>query len=67
LGRIVPRCSPEEENLDAAAPMTYFLEVSIAKEVIEVLREWRGGDALTEDDRLAAIVYYAKRDAYLPV
>jgi hypothetical protein len=56
-----------DELLDDAAPMTYFLEVSIAKEVIEVLREWRGGGALTEDDRLAAVVHYAKHDAYLPV
>jgi hypothetical protein len=50
-----------------AAGMTYLLEVRLAKEAIRVWSEWRNGAAPTSEDRVAAVVYYATHDAYLPV
>lgn len=45
--------------------LAYFLEVSIAKEVIEVWGEWRGGRVPTSDERCEAVIHYAVNDAYL--
>lgn len=45
----------------------YFLEVSLAQEAIEVYKEWRGDPQTTEEQDLAAVVYYAEHDAYLPL
>ena len=43
--------------------MSYFLEVSIAKEVLDGCRQHKGR-SLSEAERLAAVVYYASYDAY---
>jgi hypothetical protein len=45
--------------------LTYFLEVSIAKEVLEVWSKWREGREPTEEQRIEALIYYADNDAYL--
>lgn len=50
-----------------AAGMGYFLEVSIAKEVASVWRNWRPGRHPTVRQLVEAIVHYAVNDAYLPV
>jgi hypothetical protein len=45
--------------------LSYFLEVSIAKEVLEVWSEWRNEALPSEAERLQAVVYYATNDAYI--
>lgn len=50
-----------------AAGMKYLLEVAIAKEVLDVWREWRQGKTPTIHDKCEAVIYYAKNDSYLPV
>ena len=45
--------------------LAYFLEVDIAKEVIEVWSDWRDGRIPTEEERLDAVSYYASHDSYL--
>ena len=44
----------------------YLLEVENIKEAIDVWSLWRDGRAPTPDDRLAAVVYYATNDAFMP-
>ena len=46
--------------------LRYFLEVSLAKDAVEVWSEWRNGAQPTIDDKLMAISHYATHDAYLP-
>ena len=52
---------------EASGTLSYVLEVSEAKEVIDVWRDWRGGAEPSSDDRYAAVLHYAATDAYLPV
>lgn len=56
-----------EETADRAigGGLAYFLEVSVAKEVIEVWSEWRSGRVPTSDERCEAVIHYAVNDAYL--
>lgn len=44
--------------------LSYFLEVEIAKEVVQVWREWNGKEA-NESERIEALIYYANNDAFL--
>lgn len=58
---------PEDGSLPPeAAGMRYVLEVSIAREVIEVWSKWRGGAVPTTSERCEAILHYAENDSYLP-
>ena len=50
-----------------AAGLRYFLEVSLARDAVDVWSAWRDGAEPTTDDKLMAISYYAKNDAYLPL
>jgi len=50
-----------------AAGLAYFLEVALAKESIRVWSAWRKGASPTLDDKVAAVVHYAKTDSFLPV
>ena len=62
--------APEPENASGAAAVAglpYLLEVATAREAIEVWRAWRPGQAPTLDDKLAAVIYYAEHDAWLPI
>lgn len=45
--------------------LAYLLEVSIARDVIEVWSEWRGGRVPSDDERCEAVIHYAINDAYL--
>lgn len=49
-----------------AAGLDYVLEVFLAKEVIAVWSQWRGGIRPTPAEALRAIAYYAKHDAFEP-
>ena len=44
----------------------YLLEVYLAREVLDVWRDWRGRREPTRQDAVDAVVYYAENDAYLP-
>jgi hypothetical protein len=50
----------------ARTGVAYLLEVSIAREVIDVWRSWRAGSSPTSLDRCMAVIHYALHDAYLP-
>jgi hypothetical protein len=59
---------PENGSLPAvAAGMKYFLEVAIAKDVLQVWREWRDGQEPTMQEKCEAVIYYALNDSYMPV
>jgi hypothetical protein len=47
--------------------LRYFLEVDLAREVLQVWSAWRDGRKPSLDDAVVAIIYYAQRDAFLPV
>ena len=50
-----------------AQGLAYFLEVSLAKETVQVWSEWRDGRQPTPAEKLDAMLYYAEYDAWLPV
>jgi hypothetical protein len=51
---------------DPGAGLRYLLEVSLAREAIDVWQAWRPGRTPTLDDKIAAVSYYALNDAWLP-
>jgi len=62
---------PGDEAASSACPLdptlSYVLMVSQAKECIEVWSEWRGGRRPTSQDKFAAVMFYSRNDAWLPV
>jgi hypothetical protein len=50
-----------------ATAMQYLLEVGIAKVVLKVWSQWRGGREPSPQEKCEAVIYYAKNDAYLPL
>ena len=44
----------------------HLLEVELAREAIEVWSAWRNGQAPTREERVAAVIFYADYDTYLP-
>ena len=56
-----------ESDMDAlgirAENLTYFLEVEVAKSVVDVWRKWHDGKEPDETQRLEALTYYADNDA----
>ena len=46
--------------------LSYFLEVYVAKETLEVRSKWRYGRVPNESERIEAVVHYASFDAWLP-
>jgi len=45
--------------------MKYLLEVELAKEVIQVWRDWRNGKEPSPLEKYQAVLYYEENDAYL--
>jgi hypothetical protein len=45
----------------------YLLEVDLAREVIEVWSDWRGGAQPTPAQAAQAVIHYAEHDAHQPV
>lgn len=45
----------------------YFLELFLAREIIDVWSKWRNNKKPTLDEKIKAIIYYSINDAYLPV
>lgn len=63
------RVSPEDGRIRQVfngIEMCYVLEISLAKEVIEVYQEHHKTSAPSAGQKLQAIIYYAENDAYLP-
>jgi hypothetical protein len=59
---------PDDGTVPAEATgMGYLLEVSVAKEVVDVWTHWRPGAIPTPNQMVEAVVHYAVHDAYLPV
>jgi hypothetical protein len=56
----------DEEAERVPEDARYFLEVSIAREVLGVWAAWRGGRKPTIIQACDALIYYAARDAYIP-
>ena len=48
----------------SAQDMEYFLEVFIAKDVLQEWKEWQGVEELSLEKKLEILLYYAKNDAY---
>jgi hypothetical protein len=44
-----------------------FIEVALAREAIDVWRQWRPGRSPTLADEVAAVIHYALYDAWLPM
>jgi hypothetical protein len=66
--RAAVEVEPEDGTApSAAADLPYLLEIAAAREAIEVWKAWRPGQAPSLDDKLAAVIYYAENDAWLPV
>ena len=60
---------PEDSNVDQVfegVPMRYVLEVSLAREVIDVFQEHHGTRTPSDEERYQAVLYYAEYDCYLP-
>lgn len=47
--------------------MNYFLEVHLAREMLEVWSAWRDNRRPSLADAVAASIYYAQRDAFIPM
>ena len=59
---------PEDGGLPPGTEgLEYFLEVDLAKQVIEVWSQWRDGKTPSASDACRAVIYYADNDAFLPV
>ena len=52
---------------EGADGLVYLLEVALAVDAIEVWTQWRQGRQPSTADRIAAVVFYADNDAYLPI
>lgn len=61
------RAPPPDGALDEVlGQRQYLLEVRLAKEVIRVWSQWRGGRMPTAKDKCDAVSHYATYDSYLP-
>jgi hypothetical protein len=56
--------SENGEVIDAPKDLSYFLEVDIAKDVIEVWTKWNCRKPSTAE-KCTAVIYYAENDAYI--
>jgi len=56
---------PDGKYLSQKDNLTYFLEVWIALEVIDVWRKWHKNPFPSLRQQLAAVIHYAVHDSYL--
>ena len=57
----------DAESMAEQQDLIYLLEVDLAREVLEVWSAWRNDRQPSPAEAVAAIVYYAQRDAFMPV
>jgi hypothetical protein len=70
----VPPFAPEsdatistvDDEDHSQAGFAYLLDVTLARDVLDVWSNWRGGRHPTSEEAVKAVIYYAKRDAYEP-
>ena len=63
-------CAGDEEGTFVCPQdpaLSYVLMVQQAKECIDVWSEWRGGQQPTAQEKYAAVMFYSRHDAWLPV
>jgi hypothetical protein len=65
-GEIAALAQPEPSDGAAPTGFRYLLEVSLAREAIEVWSEWRSGRQPDSGDKADAVIYYAENNAYMP-
>ena len=63
--RAVVATEPDDGSPPAPG-LEYVLEIAAAREAIEVWQAWRPGRKPTLEDKLEAVLYYARNDAWLP-
>ncbi|MEJ2600980.1 MAG: hypothetical protein P8Z00_21795 [Anaerolineales bacterium] len=54
----------EPPGIQTPEGMKYLLEVELAKEVIQVWKDWRNGNEPSPFEKYQAVLYYAEKDAY---
>src|SRR5260370_35674661 len=62
--KAIVRVEPEEGGDQAG--LTYLLEVSLARDVLQVWTSWRNGRQPTAEEAARAVIYYAQHDEYEP-
>lgn len=55
----------EPPGIQTPEGMKYLLEVELAKEVIQVWKDWRSGKEPSPHEKCQAVLYYSGHDAYL--
>ena len=64
----VAALEPDEGGLPSETRgMECLIEVAVAKEVLQVWQQWRGGQIPSTTEKCEAVIYYAQHDAYLPM
>jgi hypothetical protein len=62
---------PGDETGSCVCPqdstLSYVLSVEQAKECIAVWSAWRAGRRPTPEEKVAAVLYYSRHDAWLPI
>lgn len=64
---IVILCPEDESQPHEPEGMEYLLEVFLAREVLEVWSDWRGGRMPGPNEKIAALEYYCEHDCYIPI
>jgi hypothetical protein len=66
--RAVVAEEPEDGSTpEVAAGLRYIIEVTLAREAVEVWQRQLPGRRQSLADRVAAVIHYAENDAWLPV
>jgi hypothetical protein len=55
----------EPPGIQTPEGMKYLLEVEVAKEVIQVWKNWRNGKEPSPFEKYQAVLYYIENDAYI--
>jgi hypothetical protein len=51
---------------ESSEGLARLLEVYLAKEVLQVWTEWRGGRQPSPEQRCRAVIWYVEKDSYMP-
>lgn len=51
---------------ESASSLLYLLEVSLALDVIRVWSQWRNNQEPTLDQKVEAVLHYARHDTFIP-
>ena len=53
------------DDKESAEGLSRLLEIYLAREVLQVWTEWRGGRQPTPEQRCRAVIWYAEKDSYI--